>query len=134
MLAFAERSQHAALCRGMAEKEKATPSRLISEKISRDYYILIAASTFEHRRDNDLPQVKEVQNDNLGQIIIYLVTLEALVLLIQFVTTIILQNVLWGLLSFLPFVATIGGFEYTYQKKYPAQQKSACRKNRQHKG
>lgn len=71
----------------------------------------------DYQSDNDLPQVKEVQNNNLGQIMICLVTLEAMVLLIQFVTTIILQNVLWGLLSFLPFVATIGGFEYTYQKK-----------------
>ena len=77
----------------------------------------------DYQSDNDLPQVKEVQNNNLGQIMIRLVTLEAMVLLIQFVTTIILQNVLWGLLSFLPFVATIGGFEYTYQKKYPEQQK-----------
>ena len=77
----------------------------------------------DYQSDNDLPQVKEVQNNNLGQIMIRLVTLEAMVLLIQFVTTIILQNGLWGLLSFLPFVATIGGFEYTYQKKYPAQQK-----------
>ena len=29
MLAFAERSQHAALCRGMAEKEEAAPSCLM---------------------------------------------------------------------------------------------------------
>ena len=71
----------------------------------------------DYQSDNDLPKVKEVQNDNLGQIMVYLVTLEVLVLLIQFMTTVILQNAFFGFLSFLPFVAAIGGFEYAYQKK-----------------
>ena len=48
---------------------------------------------------------------------IYLVTLEVMVLLMQFMTTVILQNVFFGFLSFIPFVAAIGGFEYAYQKK-----------------
>jgi len=46
----------------------------------------------DYQSDNDLPKVKELQNDNLGQIIVYLVTLEVMVLLIQFMTTVILQN------------------------------------------
>ena len=71
----------------------------------------------DYQSDNDVPKVKEVQNDNLGQIMIYLVTLEVMVLLMQFMTTVILQNVFFGLLSFIPFVAAIGGFEYAYQKK-----------------
>lgn len=71
----------------------------------------------DYQSDNDLPKVKEVQNDNLGQIMIYLVTLEVMVLLMQFMTTVILQNVFLGFLSFIPFVAAIGGFEYAYQKK-----------------
>ena len=71
----------------------------------------------DYQSDNDLPKVKEVQNDNLGQIMVYLVTLEVMVLLIQFMTTVILQNAFFGFLSFLPFVATIDGFEYAYQKK-----------------
>ena len=71
----------------------------------------------DYQSDNDLPKVKEVQNDNLGQIMVYLVTLEVMVLLIQFMTTVILQNAFFGFLSFLPFVAAIGGFEYAYQKK-----------------
>ena len=58
----------------------------------------------DYQSDNDLPKVKEVQNDNLGQIMVYLVTLEVMVLLIQFMTTVILQNVFFGFLSFLPFV------------------------------
>ena len=71
----------------------------------------------DYQSDNDLPKVKEVQNDNHGQIMVYLVTLEVMVLLIQFMTTVILQNAFFGFLSFLPFVAAIGGFEYAYQKK-----------------
>ena len=71
----------------------------------------------DYQSDNDLPKVKEVQNDNLGQIMIYLVTLEVMVLLMQFMTTVILQNVFFGFLSFIPFVVAIGGFEYSYQKK-----------------
>ena len=71
----------------------------------------------DYQSDNDLPKVKEVQDDNLGQIMIYLVTLEVMVLLMQFMTTVILQNVFFGFLSFIPFVAAIGGFEYAYQKK-----------------
>ena len=47
----------------------------------------------------------------------YLLKLIVMVLLIQFMTTVILQNVFFGFLSFLPFVAAIGGFEYAYQKK-----------------
>ena len=71
----------------------------------------------DYQSDNDLPKVKEAQNDNLGQIMIHLVTLEVMVLLMQFMTTFILQNVFFAFLSFLPFVAAIGGFEYAYQKK-----------------
>lgn len=38
-------------------------------------------------------------------------------LILQFMTTIILQNVFFGILRFIPFVAIVGGFEYAYQKK-----------------
>ena len=34
----------------------------------------------DYQSDNDLPKIKEVQNDNLGQIMIYLVTLEVMIL------------------------------------------------------
>ena len=66
----------------------------------------------DYQSDNDLPKVKEVQNDNLGQTMIYLVTLEVMVLLMQFMTTVILQNVFFGFLSFIPFVAAIGVLSY----------------------
>ena len=57
----------------------------------------------DYQSDNDLSKVKEVQTDNLGQIMICLVTLGVMVLLIQFVTTMLLHNVFWGRLEFLTF-------------------------------
>ena len=76
----------------------------------------------DYQSDNDLPKIKEVQNDNLGQIMIYLVTLEVMILLMQFMTMFILQNVFFAFLSFLPFVAAIGG-NMRIRRKYPVQQK-----------
>ena len=70
----------------------------------------------EYESDGDLPKVKEVRRDHLRQIMVYLVTLEIMALLLQFMTTVILQNLFFGVLSFLPFVAAVGGFEYAYQK------------------
>ncbi len=71
----------------------------------------------EYESDNDLPKVKEIKRDSFHQIMIFLVTLEVMILIIQFITTIILQNEFFGVLSFIPFVAVIGGFEYGYQKR-----------------
>lgn len=70
----------------------------------------------EYDSDEDLPKVKEVKSDGIHQIMVFLVTLEVMILIIQFMSFIILQNVFFGILSFLPFVAAIGGFEYAYQK------------------
>ena len=67
--------------------------------------------------DNDLPKVKEIKSDGLQQIMIFMVTLEVMTLILQFMSTFILQSVFLGTLSFIPFVAMIGGFEYAYQKK-----------------
>lgn len=73
----------------------------------------------EYESDNDLPKVKEVKSDSFHHIMIIMVTLEVMALIIQFTTTMILYNVFLGILSFLPFVAVIGGFEsvYAYQKR-----------------
>ena len=49
----------------------------------------------DYQSDNDLPKIKEVQNDDLGQIMIYLVTFEVMVLLMQFMTTVILQKLIF---------------------------------------
>lgn len=71
----------------------------------------------EYESDNDLPKVKQLNSDGIHQIMIFMVTLEVMTLIIQFMSTIILQNVFFGTLSFVPFIAVIGGFEYAYQKK-----------------
>ena len=71
----------------------------------------------DYESDNDLPKVKEINQEAISQILIFMVTLEVMVLIIQFMTTMLLQNVFFGVLSFVPFVAIIGGFEYAYQKK-----------------
>ena len=80
-------------------------------KVSADYLL-----NDEYESDNDLPKVKEVKANGMRQIMIYLITLEVMVLIIQFMTTIILQSAFFTVLSFIPFVAMIGGFEYAYQK------------------
>lgn len=71
----------------------------------------------EYESDNDLPKVQEVKNDGMHQIMIYMVTLEVMILIMQFMSTVILQSAVFGILSFIPFVAVIGGFEYAYRKK-----------------
>ena len=71
----------------------------------------------EYESDNDLPKVKQLNSDGIHQIMIFMVTLEVMILIIQFMTTIILQNIFFGMLSFISFVAVIGGFEYAHQKK-----------------
>ena len=71
----------------------------------------------EYESDNDLPKVKQLNSDGIQQIMIFMVTIEVMTVIIQFMTTVILQNVFFGILSFIPFVAVIGGFEYAYQKK-----------------
>lgn len=71
----------------------------------------------DYESDNDLPKVKQVQNDGTRLIMIAMVTLEVMIFILQFVTMIILQNDFFGVCSFLPFAAVIGGFEYGYQKR-----------------
>lgn len=71
----------------------------------------------EYESDNDLPKVKQLNSDGIHQIMILMVTLEVMILIIQFMSTIILQNIFFEILSFIPFIAVIGGFEYAYQKK-----------------
>ena len=71
----------------------------------------------DYESDAEVPKVQKIKNENLGQIMVYLVTLEVMILLMQFMTTMILKNIPFAFLSFLPFVAAIGGFEYAYQKK-----------------
>ena len=70
----------------------------------------------EYESDDDLPQVKELRSNGINQIMICLITMEVMVLILQIVATFVLQNAIFETLSFIPFVALIGGFEYAYQK------------------
>jgi len=79
--------------------------------------------------DEDLPKVNEVKNRNFGQIMVCLITLEVMILIIQFMTTIILQNVVFAFLSFIPFVAATGGFEYAFRKGNVTNEIMVFRKN-----
>lgn len=75
----------------------------------------------EYESDADLPQVRAVKADGVHQGMILLVTLEVMSLILQFTAAILLQSAFFTVLSFLPFVAAVGGFEYAYQKKADAQ-------------
>lgn len=75
----------------------------------------------EYESDADLPQVRAVKADGAHQGMILLVTLEVMSLILQFTAAILLQSTFFTVLSFLPFVAAVGGFEYAYQKKADAQ-------------
>ena len=61
MLAFAERSQHAALCRGMAEKEEAAPSCLMCCLLGVGPLFIFILHSF--RRDRKLSDVVQVHLD-----------------------------------------------------------------------
>ena len=79
----------------------------------KSYYLL----NDDYESDDDLPKVKEVKNDNVNQIMMYLIVLEVMMLIMQFMAVVILNNVFFAVLSFIPFIAAIVGFEYAYQKK-----------------
>lgn len=69
-----------------------------------------------YESDDDLPKIQQSRSSNLRQYFILLIALEIMALILQFVSFITLQNTFFGLLSFIPFVAVIAGFEFGYQK------------------
>lgn len=71
----------------------------------------------EFKSDEDLPKVKEIKNRGLNQIMCYLILLEEMDLILQFMCCVILQNVFFTVLSFIPFVAMIGAFEFAHKKR-----------------
>ena len=71
----------------------------------------------DYESDNDIPKLKAVQTDYSGQVMFYLIVLEVMVLLIQFMTTFILENILFAVLSFILFLSAIVGFELGYRKR-----------------
>ena len=102
------------------------PDPLVIKKVERRDKILYYKSTTNHEKEESLCSrkiilescsIKEVKTDGIHQIMIFLITLEVMVLIIQFASVVILQNIFFGVLSFIPFIAMVGGFEYAYQKK-----------------
>ena len=81
-------------------------------KVSADFLL-----NDDYKSDDDLPKVQEVRNDNVNQILMYLIALEVMMLIMQFMAVVILDNIFFAVLSFIPFIAAIVGFEYAYQKK-----------------
>ena len=53
---------------------------------------------------------------SLYQIMIIIIVIEAIDLILQYITIEVLQNELFGFLSYIPFIACIGIFEYIYHR------------------
>lgn len=70
----------------------------------------------DYRSDDDLPKVRKAKADSFQLALTFLVTLEVVVLILQFVSVIVLQNELFGAFSLISFVVIIGGFEYIYRR------------------
>ncbi len=70
----------------------------------------------DYHSDDDSPKVQTVKQNNLRLIMLYLVLIEVMTVLMQFLNTIILKNIFFAVLSLIPFAAIIGGFEYAYRK------------------
>ncbi len=81
-------------------------------QVSADYIL-----NDELERDSVRIKTRESNADGLRLLLIFMITLEAMILVIQFMAAIILQNVFFSVLSFLPFIAVIGGFEYGFHRK-----------------
>ena len=56
-------------------------------KVSADYLL-----NDDYESDDDLPKVKEVKNDNVNQIMMYLIVLEVMMLIMQFMAVVILNS------------------------------------------
>lgn len=70
-----------------------------------------------YERDNDPTSVTESKGDGVHRMMVFMITLEVMILLIQFAATIMMKSTLLSVLTCIPFVAVVGGFEYSYQKR-----------------
>jgi len=71
----------------------------------------------DYESDRDLPTVRAAERKGTRQALFYFVILEVMAVLIQVMTFVILQNVFFGLLSLIPFLALLGGFEWAWRKR-----------------
>lgn len=63
-----------------------------------------------YQNDADLPKVRALQGNRLTQIALCLIAVEAMALLLLFVTTFLLQNMVLAWVCFLPFIAVQAAF------------------------
>lgn len=70
----------------------------------------------DYQNDDAIPKGIQPRRDHTSLITFYFIILEVMILLMQFMATFILQNIVFAFLSFLPFIAVIGGFEYAHRK------------------
>lgn len=82
----------------------------------------------DYASDNDLPPVKQAKAGTYEQLMVILITLEVMVVILQFMCMIILQNLFFAILSFVPFAALIGGFECVCRKNGINEQAGAFRR------
>lgn len=73
-----------------------------------------------YQSDADLPKVKTLQGDHLTQIALCLIAVEAMALLLLFVTTFLLQNMVLAWVCFLPFIAAQAAFACAWRRNPPA--------------
>lgn len=73
-----------------------------------------------YQNDADLPKVRALQGDHLTQIALCLIAVEAMALLLLFVTTFLLQNMVLAWVCFLPFIAVQAAFACACHRNPPA--------------
>lgn len=84
--------------------------------------------------DADLPKVRALQGDHLTQIALCLIAVEAMALLLLFVTTFLLQNMVLAWDCFLPFIAAQAAFACARRRNPPTDgEKSAILRRRFYK-
>ena len=70
----------------------------------------------DYTSDLDLPKVQEVKKENGDQLLFFLVILEIMWVLIAFMTTVILRSFFFSLITMLPMVGIVLGFEMGYRR------------------
>ncbi len=70
----------------------------------------------DYKSDNDLPKVKEIQESNFKLASVYLTTLEIVILVVQILVAFVMQQPILTVLSIIPFILIVGGFEAGYRK------------------
>lgn len=135
MMNLSEKIIHLRKIRGWSQEKLAEELHLSRQSVSRwengsaqpdAANILQLSNLFEVSADYllrdelDTDQQVEPQNTksgNLHSLMIFMLTLEVMALIMQFLSAVILQNTSFTVLSFVPFAAIIGGFEYAYRKQ-----------------